>query len=696
MSAATDADTRHLRARLWLLEARTRDLLTAARPNAEHTDTSSGAAETAPTDPLPDSDGRAALEDWADGVERDGGRLRLRHLERVFGLRPHELDALVAVAAPHLDTRHAALYRALWGAGPDGDATPALTMRLAGLPDATAHTTWAAAAPLRARALVEFVADDEGAPFLTRALRPARRVAAFMAGDDHLDDALIGIARTVDTPPASPEATDRGTALTGVAAAVRAAVASTYVRHPAGDCAAEAVIAAVLGCDRAVLHVDLRGIGAWDNPAAVLAAVRREARLGDRVIVAGPLEAFYASPGAGADGGRLARLLRTFLAPDPACPPPPLVLTGSRAWEDDGGDGAPVRIDVPSPTVEERHRLWERWLAPTALAGHAHAWAHCRLPAPLARRAVEAATRHALLEDREPSRADVDDAIRAHSPPELERLTRRIRPTATLDDLILPPAPRADLDDLLARARHRDLVLRRWRLSPGSARGHGVVALFRGSSGTGKTLAAEALAHALGGDLHVVDLAAVVDKYIGETEKNLDRVLTHAAHLHGVLLFDEADALFGKRSAVKDAHDRHANTQTAHLLQRLEAFDGVAILTTNLADNIDDAFTRRLDHITHFPSPDAGARRALWEICLGPRLPRHDDLDLDRLAAAFPLTGGSIRSCALTAAYRAATTDTPVTTADLVDAIEAEHRKLGLLLDPDKFDAHRAARGRNT
>ncbi|TGA83149.1 ATP-binding protein, partial [Streptomyces palmae] len=265
----------------------------------------------------------------------------------------------------------------------------------------------------------------------------------------------------------------------------------------------------------------------------------------------------------------------------------------------------PLRIDAPSPTPEDRRKLWEHHLAGTPLAQQARAWARLPLPPRQAGQAVISAVHRARLEARPVTDADIRTAIRAHAAPELERLARRIVPAATLQDLVLPPGPRAEIEDLLVRARHRDVVLGSWRMSPGNARGHGVIALFSGPSGTGKTLAAEALAHALGGDLYIVNLATIVDKYIGETEKNLDRILTHAAHAPGVLLFDEADALFGKRSEVKDAHDRHANTQIAHLLQRLEAFDGVAILTTNLTANIDDAFTRRLDRITHFPPPDA-------------------------------------------------------------------------------------------
>jgi SpoVK/Ycf46/Vps4 family AAA+-type ATPase len=197
-------------------------------------------------------------------------------------------------------------------------------------------------------------------------------------------------------------------------------------------------------------------------------------------------------------------------------------------------------------------------------------------------------------------------------------------------------------------------------------------------------MSAEVVAGELALDLYVVDLATVVDKYVGETEKNLERIFAAAAGVNGVLLFDEADAVFGKRSEVRDAHDRYANVESAYLLQRMETFDGLAILATNLRANIDEAFTRRLDVVVDFPLPDERRRLALWQRCLGP-LPRADDLDLAFCAAAFELAGGGIRSAAVTAAYLAAEAGGPVTMAHLVTAVQREYRKLGRLCLEHEF-----------
>ena len=225
-------------------------------------------------------------------------------------------------------------------------------------------------------------------------------------------------------------------------------------------------------------------------------------------------------------------------------------------------------------------------------------------------------------------------------------------------------------------------MLQRW--GGGTAKGRGVSALFAGDSGTGKTMSAEIVAKALGLDLYVIDLSTVIDKYIGETEKNLERIFVEADRVNAVLLFDEADAIFGKRSEVQDAHDRYANVETAYLLQRIERFNGLAILTTNLRSNVDEAFTRRLDTIIDFPSPERADRRRLWEVHLRRGMPV-EGLDLDFLAGAFKLSGGNISNIVLSAAFLAAEDEAEVGMQHLIRATEREYRKLGHLCVPEEF-----------
>ncbi|MFI8088181.1 ATP-binding protein [Streptomyces sp. NPDC086080] len=320
----------------------------------------------------------------------------------------------------------------------------------------------------------------------------------------------------------------------------------------------------------------------------------------------------------------------------------------------------------------------------------ARAVAAHRLDAGQVRQAADAAVRTAALDGRPVGTDDLRVAVRAQNGAGLDRLARRVEPGVGWDDLVLPPTTHRRLRELALRARHREQVLGQWGMRPGGGRGRGVIALFAGESGTGKTMSAEVVAADLGMDLYVVDLSTVVDKYIGETEKNLERIFTEASAVNAVLLFDEADAIFGRRSEVKDAHDRHANIESAYLLQRMESFDGIAVLTTNLRANLDEAFTRRLDVVADFPMPDTGRRLALWDRCLGDRLPRADDLDLAFCADRFELAGGSIRACAVTAAYLAAESGKPLTMRQTVTAVAQEYRKLGRLVLESEFGPYTA------
>ena len=258
---------------------------------------------------------------------------------------------------------------------------------------------------------------------------------------------------------------------------------------------------------------------------------------------------------------------------------------------------------------------------------------------------------------------------------------RQTQPVFLLDDVIVPAHVRAELDHLLDRVRLRPMVIDEWGMRPGGLRGRGITALFAGESGTGKTMAAEALAGELGTPLFHVNLASVVDKYIGETEKNLERVFSEAENLDGVLLFDEADAVFGKRSDVSDARDRYANLEVAYLLQRIEAFDGLAILTTNLRSNLDPAFARRLDAIIDFPAPDAATRAAIWRSCLAAADAQLTDDELASLAT-LSFAGGAIRSSALSAAFMAANSAEPLSYIHAARGARREWMKLGLLAFP--------------
>jgi hypothetical protein len=266
------------------------------------------------------------------------------------------------------------------------------------------------------------------------------------------------------------------------------------------------------------------------------------------------------------------------------------------------------------------------------------------------------------------------DRCKASARPRLGALAQRVEPAVGLTEIVLPAAQLDVLARIAAQVRHRRTVFETWGMHGGGGRGTGTTALFAGPSGTGKTLAAEVLAGELGLDLYRVDLSAVVSKYIGETEKNLRRVFDSADEGSAVLLFDEADALFGRRTEVKDSHDRFANIEVSYLLQRMEQYQGLAILTTNMHEAVDPAFERRIRFVITFPFPDAGLREQIWSSVFGPQVPLVD-FDPHRLAR-LGLTGGSIRNIAINAAFRAATDSGPVRMAHLVQAARDECARL--------------------
>ncbi|HVO44313.1 MAG TPA: ATP-binding protein, partial [Aggregatilineales bacterium] len=267
------------------------------------------------------------------------------------------------------------------------------------------------------------------------------------------------------------------------------------------------------------------------------------------------------------------------------------------------------------------------------------------------------------------------DACRGLTRPRLERLAQRIDAKATWETIVLPGDEMTQLHQIAAQVGSRTTVYSHWGFGARLNRGLGISVLFAGESGTGKTMAAEVIANALNLDLYRIDLSAVVSKYIGETEKNLRRVFDAAEDGSAILFFDEADALFGKRSEVKDSHDRYANIEINYLLQRIEAYRGLAILATNMKSALDPAFMRRLRFIVNFPFPGPADRKRIWQKVFPPETPL-DTLDYDRLAR-FNLSGGSIHNAALNSAFAAAESpDHWVTMALLVDSIRSEYRKL--------------------
>ncbi|MFC7471710.1 ATP-binding protein [Actinomadura keratinilytica] len=560
----------------------------------------------APGAPAP---GTVAAGTHPDGAPGD----RLARLASRAGLTGLDTALLVIALAPDVDRGVEPLYGYLNDDVSRRRATAGLALELCGVPasQAAARARMHASAPLRSWGLLEV--EEPERPFLTRSLRVPDRVAGHLLGDDTPDAALLGLLHPLPPPlPQHPEATEFTRLL---AARLGAGPATAYLREPReGD--GLAVLAAALPA----AGLDALCCRATEERVPELL---REARLTGRPVVV---------PGLPEQPGPLVRALT-------AAPDVTVLLTDRRPYDPEWSPADVLVLDAPGRRAGGT-AAWRAALGADADGFDlAAAVAPYRLGGDRVRRAARAARALAEFEGGPVDAGHVRRAARRQSASGLEQHARRIRlgrglgrsgaprgaaqPVAGAGAARPPPGPGARRVAAERRRRARA----------------GVLGLFAGESGTGKTLSAEVVAADLGLDLYVVQLSSVVDKYVGETEKNLERIFTEADRTDAVLLFDEADAVFGKRSEVKDAHDRYANMESAYLLQRLESFEGIALLTTNLRANIDEAFTRRLDLVVDFPFPDAGQRLALWRHGLS-HVPHEEGTDPSQLAREFELAAG--------------------------------------------------------
>jgi AAA+ superfamily predicted ATPase len=673
----------YLLGRLQLVEARVRAAVVRRRANDPEPDDRFRGLYISPAQAerllesspgLPPGDAQAAdllvrVEADADAAQAAGADLRLRRLARSFDLEPLDVELLLIALLPDLDPRFERLYGYLQDDVSRRRASVGLGLELCEVPltSGEARSRFAPVAPLVSSRLL--VIDETERPFLTRALRVPDRIAAFLLGGDALDPAVLALSMV----PAA-----------GGDPALLAALTRTlqrgrlgYIREDRGASAAGAAVEAFSQFRSPALVLDLTRLRSDDEVAAAAGLAAREAALNRAGLIAGPIEALVA---------RGLPAVRAFSEL-----PRQVLLTGTVSWDPAWSRDVPFILSARAPDAGRRAQAWRSSLNGELPEGvdPAVAMAPFRLTGEQVQRAAAAARLGAVAQGRPLSIEDLRAGARSQNAAGLARLARRISPDVGFDELVLPAEVIDQLRALVARARNRDRVLDEWRMGA-TLRRRGLAALFAGPSGTGKTMAAEVIARELGLDLYVVDLATVVDKYVGETEKNLDRIFAEAEGINGVLLFDEADALFGKRSEVKDAHDRYANVETAYLLQRMDQFDGIALLSSNLRANLDEAFARRLDAVVDFPEPKEEDRRRLWERCLRPEVPRADDIDFDFLARAFNLSGGNIHNITLAAAYSAADRDGVVTMKDLIQAVHGEYRKLGRLSVEAEFGPYYA------
>jgi ATP-dependent 26S proteasome regulatory subunit len=583
----------------------------------------------------------------------------LETLSAAFGLSAFERNVLLASAGLELDSR----FGTLCASAQDDPRRTYLTfsLALAAFPDA--H--WSAispSAPLRYWRLIEVGSGDS---LTTSPLRVDERILHYLTGVWCFDERLRGVVERLRAPEELPPSHD----------SLAREIASTWSGEPGpsvlpvvqlcgSEAAAKRAVAAA-ACALAGLESFAISAGALPQVANELETFmrlwEREAALCARGLV---LDCDDTEPSEVTGESTIARLIEGLRC---------AVIVASRGRRH-SLQRPMIAFDVEKPTPSEQRATWQRSL------GAAAARLNGKLDALVAQfnlgeqSILTAGADAARRVDTEALADNLWDFCRAQARPRMEDLAHRIAPTATWDDLVLPEPQRQTLREVAMHVRQRFRVYESWGFASKGTRGLGISALFSGVSGTGKTMAAEVLAHDLRLDLYRIDLSRVVSKYIGETEKNLRKVFDAAEEGGAILLFDEADALFGKRSEVKDSHDRYANIEISYLLQRMEAYRGLAILATNVKSALDSAFLRRIRFVVQFPFPDSGQRAEIWRNIF-PRSTPTEGLDTQKLAR-LNVAGGNIRNIALNAAFLAADAGEPVRMTHLLRAARAEYSKL--------------------
>ena len=348
-------------------------------------------------------------------------------------------------------------------------------------------------------------------------------------------------------------------------------------------------------------------------------------------------------------------------------------------------------IHFTEPTFEERIKIWQAAVGDETVDVTSVA-THFRFSAGQIRDSVDSARDMAQWQGQEIDGKFLLQASRSHSNQRLATLATKIVPRYRWTDIVLPSDTRDQLAELMDTVIQRPQVYGQWGFGDKLALGKGVNALFAGEPGTGKTMSADIIANELGLDLYKIDLSTVVDKYIGETEKNISKIFDEATTSNAILFFDEADTLFSKRSEVKDSHDRHANIQVGYLLQRMESFDGIVILATNLKANIDEAFMRRLHFAIEFPFPQPEDRARIWQVMFPPDTPIDSSVDFTLLSDRFRLAGGAIRNIVLASSFLAAKENQPVNMDHLLHASRREYQKMGRLINEKLFILPKSAK----
>jgi hypothetical protein len=623
-----------------------------------------------------------------------GVRLSLARLAQLFGLNRFEEQCLIICLAPEVDHKYEKLYAYL-----QDDATrkkPSVDLILNLLCESLAEKLAARAALdpcaplLRAKLLqvTDGVAEGQ-VPLLSRTLRLDDRIVNFLLGHTQIDGRLEPFARMAHPSAAVDDTIVAQEFYRRTDNFVRAYFQEPqsagrnvvlYLHGPANSDKRLVVEAVCRNYALPLLVACVEAMKAGRLPFEETAGLLgREAALQSAVLCLENMDCLIAEPEKHqVELKLLLDAAKTFSRLT--------FMFGARHWQPQGLMQDCLFLSLATPLLDLSicKRLWDESLAACdRLDGDVDSAAFAgkfRFGLGQIQNALVAAENLARWRSPEEWRIAVSDlsaACRAQSSPKLGALAREIKPKYTWNEIVLPDDNLAQLKELCEQARYRHLVYGEWGFDRKVSLGKGLNALFSGPPGTGKTMAAEVIAQELQLDLYRIDLSQVVSKYIGETEKNLHQIFLEAQTGHTILFFDEADALFGKRAEIRNAHDRYANIEVGYLLQKMEEYEGVAILATNLRQHIDEAFLRRMHFIVEFPFPDQEYRRRIWQVAFPREAPLAEDVDFDVLAREIKLPGGSIKNIALAAAFYAASNGRVIAMPHLLRAAGREHQKLG-------------------
>lgn len=594
----------------------------------------------------------------------------LDNLINILGLSPFERKILLMCAGVELDSNFSSLIATLQGGS--GMVHPTFSLALAAFPDA--H--WSALSPNAPLRYWHLIMVDPEKIITKNPLRIDEHILHYLAGVHQMDDRLQEIAEPVF---AEDELVPSQRSLTNQllqACSQRADNAMLpIIQLSSGNTSDQLAIAAAT-CSQLGMHLysmSTYAIPTNAKEAGELSRLwNREAALHGCALFLNANEIDIA------DKSRIQSVIR-FIENVQG-----LVFISSGTWSPKLRRQK-VTFDIPKPTPKEQLMLWQKRLGKEAdkLNGQLEALvSQFNLSAKTIHSAGSEALKHLASQDAEQVQDNASThlekilwkACSAQTRLQVEDLAQRIEPVARWNDLVLPDAQKDILKEIAMQVKQRSKVYEEWGFAAVSSRGLGISALFTGESGTGKTMASEVLANELQVDLYRIDLSQVVNKYIGETEKNLKRIFDAAEEGGAILLFDEADALFGKRSDVKDSHDRYSNIEVSYLLQRMEAYRGLAILTTNMKSALDKAFLRRIRFVVPFPFPDASLRAEIWSRVFPAGTPT-EGLDAKKLAR-LNIPGGNIKNIALNAAFIAAHEGKPVCMSHVSRAAKSEYNKL--------------------